>query len=347
MQIIVHPTEHIKDGYRVEEYVMQNDHGFEIKLSNFGCTLMNLFWPNQDGTSDDILLGYDRIEEWFEDKSFFGSTAGRCCNRIRDSKVIIGGQEYILNANIPPHQLHGGIVGFNKKMWRGYPFVKEQHVGVTMYYNSRHLEEGYPGNLSLEATIALDNKNQLIIEYRATTDAFTICNITTHPYFNLDRSRDILDHTLWIDADHVTEMDQDLLTNGKLISVNETPFDFRTPAEIRSPLSNPHQQIILAEGIDHNYVLNQHEVEVAIASLNSEINGRKISLFTNQPGIQLYTGNHLNLIGKNGMNYQKHAGICLETQGFPNAVNIESFPSVLLRPEEQYYSYSKIEMLNC
>ena len=345
MQVKVNRTDLVRNGHYIEEYQLTNDQGFSLKLSNLGCTLMELLWPDSKGMVKDILLGYDSITAWYDDQSFFGSTAGRCCNRIRDSKVTIGEQEYALTANIPPHQLHGGLTGFNKKMWRGYPFTSNERAGVTMFYNSQHLEEGFPGNLSVEATISLTNKNELIIEYKAFTDQLTICNLTSHPYFNLDGSNDILNHTLWMDADFITEIDNEFLTTGHTLAVKGTPFDFTIPSKIGKQLSVVHPQMILADhGIDHNYIINQPTPGIAVASLQGDTSGRQINIFTNQPGIQLYTANHLDFIGKNGLHYPKYAGICLETQGFPNAANISSFPSVMLRPGEQYYSYTKIEM---
>jgi aldose 1-epimerase len=346
MQVQVNQTDLLRAGQYIEVYQITNNQGFSIKLSNLGCTLMEVLWPDSEGMLNDILLGYDSIADWQDDQSFFGSTAGRCCNRIRDSSVIIGDKEYALNANIPPHQLHGGLAGFNKKIWRGYPFTNQDLAGVTMYYNSRHLEEGFPGNLSVEAIISLTNKNELIIEYKATTDQLTVCNLTSHPYFNLDGSRDILDHTLWIDADYITEIDSDFVTTGHSMAVKETPFDFTTPIQIGKQLAKKHPQKTLSDhGIDHNFILNQIPLDTPAASLSSTTSGRQIKLYTNQPGIQLYTANHLNFMGKKGKHYSKYAGVCLETQGFPNAANIPGFPSVLLHPGQHYYSYTKLEMI--
>ncbi|MEO5581922.1 MAG: aldose epimerase family protein [Saprospiraceae bacterium] len=343
MEVKVERTGFVLEGNYVEKYSLVNDHGFEITLSNFGCTLMNFYWPARGGAAQDILLGYDSIEKWFDDKSFFGSTAGRCCNRIRNSKIKNSDHEYQLTSNIPPHQIHGGINGFNKKIWRAIPFSLDNEAGVNLYYNSKHMEEGFPGNLSVQATITLDNENQLKIEYKAISDALTVCNLTSHPYFNLDGSQTILNHKLWVDANYITEIDSSILTTGVILPIKNTPFDFLEAKKIGPQLNSFHPQITLADGIDHNYVLNHQSPHVPMAYLESEHSLRKIVFFTNQPGIQLYTGNHLSSIGKKGISYPKHGGICLETQGFPDAANISSFPSVLLKEDEQYYSITIIK----
>ncbi len=342
MQVKVIRTPFVKDGHYVEEYHLINDHGFEVHLSNYGCTILSILWPKSDGQgTDDILLGYDRIEQWFEDKSFFGSTAGRCCNRIRGASIQFDGLDYPLGANIPPHQLHGGFNGFNQKIWRATPQWTLDEASVSMLLLSRHLEEGYPGNLSACATISLNDKNEIIIHYTATTDHTTICNLTCHPYFNLDGSSDILEHELYINADTFTIMDEDLVPTGEIQPVLNTPLDFSRIIPIASNLLMDHHLIKFANGFDHNYILNDSSGKQPQAIIKSNKNGRSVAIFTDQPGIQFYSGNHLNIRGKADKMYSAFSGLCLETQGFPNAANIDSFPSVKLDPGETYESNTK------
>ncbi len=344
MRIEVNRSPIIENGYYIEEYRLINNNGFELHVSNFGCTLLAILWPKEQGGKDDILLGYDTVEQWLDDQSFFGSTAGRCCNRIRGAVAQIDGLEYSLSANIPPHHLHGGWNGFNKKTWRGTPAVHGQTASITMHYLSGHLEEGYPGNLAATAVISLNEDQEITIQYSAITDQATICNLTNHGYFNLDGSKDILDHELWINAHAITGVDQDLVPTGEIIPISNTPFDFTTPSFLRSKIGADHDFLHIAKGYDHNYILSSPGDNTPQAILKSLINGRKISVYTDQPGIQVYSGNHLNLNGKEGKAYGPYAGLCLETQGFPNAANIDSFPSVILEPGEVYGSYTMLKL---
>ena len=346
MDIKVNQLEEIIDGYYVEEYELTNNHGFKVGLTNFGATIKSIYWPKDTGTDAiDILLGYDTTREWLDDDSWFGSTAGRCCNRIKNSEAKIDGIVYSLNPNIPPHQLHGGVRGFNKRNWRGIPFCDPYKVGVRMYYISNHMEEGFPGNVSVEAIFTLTNNNELIIEYKAETDQLTICNITCHPYFNLDGNDNILSHRIMINSDRITSMDDHMIPNGEYLEVVNTPFDFRKEESIQSSISRSHDQITLANGFDHNFELTTNDTSKLAAQVTGE-SGRILNIYTNQPGLQFYTANHfVNHIGKNGKKYNSFAGLCLETQGFPNAINVENFPSVILKPGEKYYSFTRLEML--
>ncbi|MEP7268039.1 MAG: aldose epimerase family protein [Saprospiraceae bacterium] len=342
MQIKVGPTDHVVDGYHVEEFTLINDQLFELKVTNYGCTIMGLWWPNPDGSKTDVLLGYDTVEEWFKDEKWFGSTAGRCCNRIRNARFFLDGIEYILDANIPPHQLHGGIAGFHKKNWRAYPEQTTEYVGVKMYLLSRNGDQGYPGNVSVEALIALTNRNEIIIQYKAVTDQETLVNITSHPYFNLNGSGSILDHKLWINADRMLVNDKDSIPTGEFLEIKGTAFDFTKTMTVKENLEKGHEQIDFANGIDQNFVLNVMDETKAAATISSEQTNRKITFYTNQPGIQFYTGNHLEIPGKKNTFYQKHDALCMETQKFPDAIHFPHFPSVVLHPGEQYKSWTRI-----
>jgi aldose 1-epimerase len=344
MQIKVNRTPHLIDGYFVEEYSLLNDWGFELRCTNFGCTITHLLWPNADGTRTDILLGYDHLAQWFTDKNWFGSTAGRCCNRIKNAKFRLEDKMYAVTANTPPHHLHGGVKGFNMCNWRGYPEQTDQYVGVHLYLLSKDGDEGYPGNLSVEALLALSNKNELIIEYRAMTDKVTLCNLTSHPYFNLNGLGSILDHEIYINADQILVNDADSIPTGDFLNVRDNAFDFRSLISIEKNLKKGHQQIDFADGIDQNFVLKEVSDGQPNIVVYSSAAQKKLCLYTNQCGVQFYTGNHLNLIGKNNLKYEKHSGLCLETQGFPNAINYPHFPSVVLKPGEKYWSWMKIKL---
>lgn len=341
MDIKVSQLPVVQDGYYVEEYELSNDDDFRICLTNFGATLESILWPAGSKKHQDILLGYDHTMDWLEDDSWFGATAGRCCNRIRNSEVAINDVQYKLNANTPPHQLHGGLRGFNKRNWRGIPFEKDKTIGVQFFYLSRHLEEGFPGNLSVEAIFTLNNKNEITIQYKANTDQTTICNITCHPYYNLDQSENILNHQLFINADRITPVDADLIPLGNYMDVAGSAFDFRKSSEIGPRLNQADPQLSIAKGFDHNYVLNSADITVKSASLKSKF--RTIDFYTNQQGIQFYTGNHFNHHkGKSAIGYSRYAGLCLETQGLPDAANNPEFPSVILHPGHTYHSITKL-----
>ena len=344
MQIKVNRTPHIIDGYYVEEYSLFNDHGFELRCTNFGAAITHLLWPGTDGTTTDILLGHDQIEKWLTDNNWFGSTAGRCCNRIKNARFKLDDIEYQVTANTPPHHLHGGAKGFNVHNWRGYPEQTNEYVGVRMYLMSKDGDEGFPGTLSVETFLALTNANELVIEYKALTDKPTICNLTAHPYYNLDGKGSILDHELWIHADQMLLNDADSVPTGEYYEVKGSAFDFTSITTIGENLRKGHQQIDFANGIDQNFVLKESMPDQPQIIVYSPQSKKKLSFFTNQPGVQFYTGNHLDLIGKNNVKYEKFGGLCLETQGFPNAINYPHFPSVILKPGEKYWSWTKVKM---
>lgn len=344
MQIEVNRTPHLIDGYYVEEYSLLNDQGFELRCTNFGAAITHLIWPGKNDKSMDILLGHDQVEKWIWDNNWFGSTAGRCCNRIKNARFILDDIEYKVTANIPPHHLHGGNHGFNVHTWRGNPEQTNEYVGVRMYLLSKDGDEGFPGNLSVEAFFAITNSNELIIEYKALSDKTTICNLTAHPYFNLNGVGSILDHELWINADQILLNDVDSVPTGEYFEVKGSAFDFTSATNIRANLKKGHQQMDFANGIDQTFVLKESTPGQPQITLYSRQSKKKLSFFTNQPGVQFYTGNHLNLIGKNNLKYEPHSGLCLETQGFPNAINYPQFPSVVLKPGEKYWSWTKIKM---
>jgi aldose 1-epimerase len=343
MQLQIKRHADILDGYPLEEFTLTNEAGFSIRVSGWGATWMDLIWPDGNGGGTDVLLGYDTIKSWIGDPNKFGSTCGRVCNRIKNSTFAIDGHVYYVSANIPPDHLHGGHKGFDQKNWRAYPELKSDLSGIRMFLISREGEEGYPGNLAVEAFIGLTETNEVVIEYSAETDHTTLCSLTSHPYFNLSGSETILDHTLTIDSDQITLMDQNLLTLEKLVSVENTPFDFRKPALIGSKMDLNITALRNANGFDQNYVLSKKNMDLPVAVLMDKRSNRELEIYTDQAGLQFYSGNHLATIGKKNKKYGAFAGLCLETQAWPNAAQYSSFPSILLRPGEKYRNRTRIK----
>lgn len=314
--------------------ILRNSKGMEVEILNFGGIVSSIKVPDNKGKNADVVLGFDTPEEYQQKSShpYFGALIGRYGNRIAKGKFTLNGKTYTLAVNNGPNHLHGGLKGFDKVFWD----VKEMEKGKSLKLNyvSPDGEEGYPGTLKVEVTYTLTEENELKIDYLATTDAATPLNLTNHSYFNLsgDQTKTILDHVLTIDADKFTAVDKDLIPTGKLESVSG-PMDFRTPKTIGKDIAK------VEGGYDHNYVLkdSSHNLK-KVATLSEPTSGRKMEVFTTQPGIQLYTGNFLDgkLSGKNQIGYAKNAALCLETQHFPDSPNQPSFPTTILQKGETY-----------
>ena len=332
----------LADGREVFEYTLTNANGMKAKIINYGATVVSLEVPDRNGKFADVVLGYDNIEGYVADKSYFGAIIGRYGNRIGKGKFKLDGKEYQLSINNGENQLHGGTEGFNKKVWT-VEATDESNLGqsIMLSYISKDGEEGYPGTVKLTVNYQLTNQNELKINYTGTTDKTTILNPTHHSYFNLtgDSNKTILDEELWIDADKFTPVDKELITTGELADVKNTPMDFRQPTKVGARINDDYEQLKLGRGYDHNFVLNKHqELIPKIASVYDSSSGRFLEMWTDQPGVQFYTGNFLDgtVMGKNGIKYQFRTGLCLEAQHFPDSPNKPNFPSVVLRPEQVY-----------
>ncbi len=332
----------LADGREVYEYTLSNTNGVKAKIINYGATVVSLEVPDRNGKFSDVVLGYDNIEGYVADKSYFGAIIGRYGNRIGKGKFKLDGKEYQLSINNGENQLHGGTEGFNKKLWT-VDATDESNLGpsITLSYVSKDGEEGYPGTVKLTVNYQLTNLNELKINYTGTTDKTTILNPTHHSYFNLtgDPNKTILDEELWIDADKFTPVDKGLITTGELADVKGTPMDFRKPIKVGARINDDYEQLKLGRGYDHNFVLNKHqELIPKVASVYDSSSGRFIEMWTDQPGVQFYTGNFLNgkVKGKNGIMYQQRTGLCLEAQHFPDSPNKPNFPSVVLKPGQVY-----------
>ena len=324
-------------------YTLRNQNGMMMKVTNYGGIVTELHVPDKEGTLTDVTHGFDSIGDYQRPHPNFGALIGRYGNRIAKGRFSIDDQEYTLALNNGPNALHGGIDGFSRRLWKATTIEAENQVGLEFSRRSQDMEEGYPGNLDVTVRYLLNNNNEWIIEYEATTDKKTTVNLTQHAYFNLQghNNGDILEHELMINADKITPVDETLIPTGELMDVEGTPFDFRKPTAVGARVNDStDQQIAFGNGYDHNYVLNRKtdgDLELA-ATLFDKKSGRFMEVLTTEPGVQFYCGNFLNgkNIGKGGVAYQQRSGLCLETQHFPDSPNQESFPSTILEPGEVY-----------
>lgn len=324
------------EGKEVELYTLTNSKGVVAKITTYGALLTELDVPDRHGKVGNVVLGFDNLDQYLKGHPFFGATAGRVANRIAKGKFKLEGKEYTLAVNNGPNHLHGGLKGFDKKVWAAEAKQGKEGASVKLTYTSPDGEEGYPGTLTATVTYTLTEKNELRIDYTATTDKATPVNLTNHSYFNLAGSGDVLSHELTIAADHYTATDETLIPTGEIKSVKGTPLDFTKPALIGARIKEIPDYI---KGYDHNFVLNAGGKSLALAARVYEPStGRVMETLTTEPGVQLYTGNHLDgsLTGHGGVVYKKNSGFCLETQHYPDSINHPNFPSVVLNPGKTY-----------
>ncbi len=335
------------EGIPVSIYTLTNSHGMMAKVTNFGAVVTELHVPDREGQLADVVLGFDQIHQYWNDRSpSFGCIVGRYGNRIANGRFELDGKTYWLATNIWPHHLHGGLKGFSKLPWRGEPVSEAGRVGVALTHHSIDGEEGYPGALTVRVTYWLTDDNEMRIDYEAVTDKPTVLNLTHHGYFNLKGygEGDITDHELMIAADAITPVDPLKIPTGEIMPVDGTPFDFRTPRVIATSVNDPHPQVAISGGYDHNFVLSGRERRddgLALAARVSEPrSGRVMEVWTDQPGMQFFTANMLDgtIIGKGGKPVVHRAGLALETQHFPDSPNQPDFPSTVLRPGETFRS---------
>jgi aldose 1-epimerase len=331
------PFGKMPDGTSVDIFTL-TDGAFEARISSYGGVLVSMKTPDRNGKSNDVVLGFDDLDGYvanFNGKpAFFGAIIGRYANRIAHGTFTLDGQKYSLPLNDGENSLHGGPHGFNNVVWK----AQQIKNGVALTYLSKDGEAGYPGNLSAMVRYTLV-KGDLRIEYSATTDKDTVVNLTNHSYFNLAGQGDILAHELVLHASRFTPVDSGLIPTGELKAVDSTPFDFRKPTAIGARINADDEQLHLAHGYDHNWVLDSGGGELAeAAELYDPSSGRVVKVLTDQPGIQFYSGNFLNgtIMGKGGKPYELHSGLCLETQHFPDSPNHPSFPTTELKPGEHY-----------
>ena len=330
-----------KEGINVDQYILKNRNGMEISTINYGGIITSLKTKDRDGNYQDIVLGFDNLSEYESESPYFGAIIGRYGNRIAKGKFTLNDENYNLAVNNDENHLHGGIKGFDKVVWDTREVVDDSTASLVLSYVSDDMEEGYPGNLKVKVTYTLDNNDKLSVKYEAVTDKTTIINLTQHSYFNLsaDFNKNILDHDILINADSFLPVDSTLIPTGEIRNVGDTPFDFRRPKNVGDEINNSNKQLMIGNGYDHCWVLNNQDKGLRfVASAYDSSTGRLLEVFSDQPGIQFYSGNFLDgsLKSKIGGTYDFRSGFCLETQHYPNSPNEMSFPSVTLNPGEKY-----------
>jgi aldose 1-epimerase len=331
------------DGQEVSLYTLKNQSGMEVKITNYGGTITSIKVKDRQGKFGDVVLGFDSLDGYVSkaNTAYFGALIGRYANRIANGTFTLDGHQCHIPTNDGPNALHGGLRGFDKRVWEVKGTPTPNQPALELHYLSPDGEEGFPGNLSVTVRYSLVDKNDLRIDYTATTDKNTVLNLTNHSYFNLagPGSGDILNHKLTLAADRFTPINSNLIPTGTLQNVAGTPFDFRTPAIIGSRIQQDNEQLKFAKGYDHNFVLNHSGKELALAAKVEEPHsGRVMEVLTTQPGVQFYTGNFLNgsVHGVGGV-YNFRSALCLETQHFPDSPNHSNFPTTLLRPGNEFH----------
>jgi aldose 1-epimerase len=330
----------LPDGKIAHLYTLTNSNGMVVKITNYGGIVTELTAADKEGKWEDVVLGFDSLSAYLKGHPFFGALVGRYGNRIAKGKFKLEGKEYSLPINNGPNALHGGIKGFDKKLWNASEIQKDSIVGLELTYESPDMEEGFPGKLNVKVTYTLSNDNALLIDYEATTDKTTIVNLTNHSYFNLTgMTRDIMNHEVSILADNIVPVDATLIPTGKLMPVEGTPFDLRKPTTVGDGIDKTdNEQIKYGGGYDHCWVINRvGKGLVPFATVRDPESGRFMEVATTEPGVQFYTGNFLDgkLSGKNAT-YGKRYGLCLETQHYPDSPNKPQFPSTVLKPGDTY-----------
>ncbi|MDM3870067.1 aldose epimerase family protein [Porticoccus sp. W117] len=339
----------LDDGREVGLTTLSNSAGMRVAIMDLGATIVELHTPDRDGNLADITLGFDNPGQYLTDSPYFGAIVGRYANRIKDGKFTLEGQDYSLAVNNGPNALHGGLVGFDKRLWRSQGKSSGSDASVTFSLVSEDGDEGYPGTLKVQVTYTLDDSNRLRVDYLATTDKTTVVNLSQHAYFNLNGhgAGEIIGHQLMLNASHYTPVDATLIPTGEIATVVDTPMDFRQAKTIGRDIAVGHQQLAFGGGYDHNWVLDKSGTESLqlAASAYTPKTGRTMAIYTDQPGIQFYAGNFLDgtVTGKDGVVYHYRNGFCLETQHYPDSPNQPNFPSTVLKPGEQYKTTTVFE----
>lgn len=338
-KIITEEFGKLPNGAVVNKYLLQNSKGLQVGIINYGAVITNLWTPDHKDKLDDIVLGFDSLSAYINDKSFIGAIVGRYANRIKKGQFQIAGINYELPINDGSNHLHGGLRGFSKQYWEAEPIETENAIQLS--YLSKDGEEGYPGNLEVIVKYTLSERNELIVDYLANTDKDTIINLTQHSYFNLSGmpGHTALAHDLKINASKILVVDDDLIPTGEFRTIKDTVFDFNQPKRIGLDIDST--ELKATSGFDHCYVLDSEDMNALTLAveMSHQKSGRELQVYTDAPGMQLYSGNFLNnCLGKNQVGYPNQSAICLETQNFPDAPNHEHFPNPILKPGEEFKS---------
>ena len=332
----------INENQTTKLYTLKNTNGMEVCITNFGARIVSIMVPDKNGDMKDVVLGFDNIDDYIQVPSDFGATIGRYANRIGQGKITIDGKEIQLPQNNYGHCLHGGPTGWQYKVFK---VNQANNQSIKLTVESPDGDNNFPGNVVASVTYTLTDDNAIDIRYDATTDQKTIINMTNHSYFNLngDPSASSMNNILYLASDSITPVDSTFMTNGEMMAVVGTPFDFNTPKAIEQDVTNfANEQIKFGKGFDHNWVLKtQGNINQVAAKLTSPTTGITLEVYTDEPGIQLYTGNFLDgtVKGKNGISYPQRASVCLETQHYPDSPNKSHWPSVTLEPGQTYTSH--------
>ena len=331
------------DNKKVDLYSFKNENGMQVDIINYGGIITSLKVPDKNGETENIVLGYSKLKDYINENPYFGSIIGRYGNRIAKGKFNLNGNQYTLATNNDENHLHGGNIGFDKVIWEAETKINSNSSSLILKYLSRDMEEGYPGNLYTTVTYKITNDNSVEIKYEAQTDKTTVINLTQHSYFNLsgDFNQSILNHKVKINANQFLPVNKSLIPTGNKLNVSMTPFDFRNYKEIKKDINADDLQLNYGNGYDHCWVLNDYKNGYRlVASAFHEESGRLMEVYSDQPGLQFYTGNFLDgsLPQKEEGFYNFRSGFCMETQHFPNSPNQPDFPSVTLNPNEKYNS---------
>ncbi len=331
----------LKDGKEVSIFTLVNEKGFKVRITNYGAKIVSIEVPDRNGKLADVTLGYKNAEGYEAGDHYFGSIVGRYANRIAKGKFTLDSVEYKLALNNGSNSLHGGPTGFHSQLWNAEVITKDNYPSLKLTYHSPDMQEGYPGNMDVTVTYTWTADNALKIDYEATSDKNTVCNLTNHVYFNLkgEGNGDILDHQVMINADAITPVDTTLIPTGELRPIKGTPFDFLTATAIGKRIGEKYDQLLTGNGYDHNFVLNtKNDVSVLAASAYEPASGRTVEVYTTEPGIQFYTGNFLkgDQTGKAGKPYNFRNGLCFEAQKFPDSPNHPAFPTAELKKGDKY-----------
>jgi aldose 1-epimerase len=342
-------------GQAVDLYTLTNAQGMAVKIMTYGGIIQQVLVPDRDHKLLNVVLGFATLDDYVAYNSplagvYFGAIIGRYANRIANGMFTLDGVTYHLAINNPPNSLHGGLEGFDNKVWTATVVPpSDGSVGLKLHYLSPNMEEGYPGNLSVDVTYTLSNDNSIRVDYRATTDADTVLNLTNHTYWNLsgEGSGPIYDEVLWLNADKYTPVNSTLIPTGSIDPVAGTPMDFTRPTPIGDRIRDSFPQLVIGHGYDHNYVLNRHRAGLEPAArVWDPASGLELSISTTQPGIQFYSGNFLDstLVGTSGKMYRESDGFALETQHFPDSPNEPAFPTTELKPGQVFTSTSVYQL---
>jgi aldose 1-epimerase len=331
------------NGKTITAYTMVNDQGMEVTSIDYGCIITKILVPDQKGTVENVVLGFDTLEEYQQHSPYFGAVVGRHAGRIANAEFTIDGTTYHLEKNDNGNHLHGGLKGFDKVIWDASVLEEKDSISLEFMYLSKDGEEGYPGNLKMKATYTLTNGNELKISYEGVSDQRTILNVTNHSYFNLSGNlkRDIQGHTLTLKSDRFLELNEELLPTGEILPTENTAFDFRSGRKIQDGVGSTDLQNVLAgNGYDHPFLLAENQNKEIY--LYDEVSGRGLVIETNQPAVILYTCNQVaDDFSIRGVTASKYLGLCLETQGHPDSPNHSHFPSAILEKDEEYKSVTK------